>query len=129
MLTDADIAFMYESRAQITEKRKQPVTLIYEVGSKDPFTGEIVGVERITREVLAVVTEYTGMTSQDIVLEGSAIYEIGDVQLSVDIELISDIIEDITTVKYDGDDYLIVSYGKKGIGKRNRYELLTRRVS
>ena len=130
MLTDGDIAFMYDNRAEITAKRKRLVQLVYFDGTKDPFTGELLEPVEVSLPVEAVVTENMGMGTEDRFLDGAPIYEKGNVQISVDIGLVpAETISKITEVRHDSVRYEVLSVGLKGIGRRNRYELNTRKVS
>ena len=56
-------------------------------------------------------------------------YEKGDIWLSIDLEEIEDIADIIERIAYDGKDHVILAMDKKGIGVRNRYEILARVAS
>lgn len=131
MLTDADIQFMKETRNEVVAKRRRNIDVIYIDTQDDPITGEPVGTKEIAREVLSVVTEGLATSGQSATrkLESGILYEEGDIRFSIDIELIRDIADKITQVKHGGIKYEILSMDKKGIGIRNRYELLGRVIT
>lgn len=131
MLTDADIEMMRETSREIKAKRERPVTIIYIDGEVDEYTGEIIGERPVPREVSAVVTEISSTTNSGVerYLEGGYVYEKGDIWLSVDIDLIADIAVKMERLKYDGQDYMILASDKKGIGVRNRFEILGRLIA
>ncbi|MBS4195332.1 hypothetical protein [Lederbergia citri] len=131
MLTDADIDFMRNTREEITKKRERLVTLTYADGTVDEYTGEIVDGRPIERTVSSVVTELSSSSSAgaERYMENGIQYEKGDIWLSVAIDFIWDIADKMTHVSHDGKDYTILAADKKGIGKRNRYEILGRLVS
>lgn len=131
MLTDADIEFMRATREEVTAKRRRLVELTYTEGVIDEYTGEVIDGRPIKRTVSAVVTELSSSTSAgaDRYMEGGIEYEKGDIWFSVDIDLIRDIAARMSHVTYDGKDYTILAADKKGIGERNRYEVLGRLVT
>lgn len=131
MLTDADIEFMKETRNEVVEKRRRNIDVIYIETQKDEYTGEPIGNTEVSREVLSVVTEGLSTAGQTITrkLEGGILYEEGDIRFSVDNDLIEDIADKITQARYDGKEYEILAKDKKGIGIRNRYELLGRVIT
>ena len=124
MLTESDIAFMREASNEIKAGRQREITVIYETGVPDEFTGEIEDVINVERNVLSVVTEISSGT--DIYLDNGIKYEKGDIQLSVGIDLIADIAESIGYIRHDSKIYAILAKDKKGIGERNRYEMIAR---
>lgn len=131
MLTDTDLEFIKETRDEITAKRKRPIELIYVDVLRDDITGEIIGETEHVREVLSVVTEVSSKTGTGTErwMEGGIVYEQGDIWCSVDIELIDDIADKVEKIRYDGKIYEILAMDKKGIGIRNRYEILGRMIS
>ncbi|MEK3887256.1 hypothetical protein [Bacillus sp. FSL K6-3431] len=131
MLTDADLQLIYETRGEITALRQRPVTVVYLDGEYDEYTGELIGETRIEREVMAVVTELssaTGAGAERYMANGIK-YEKGDIWLSVAIDLIEDIADKIERVEHDGKTHVILAIDKKGLGIRNRYEILGRVAS
>lgn len=129
MITDADIAYMREASSEIKRGRRREVTVSYETGVRDEFTGEIENAVTVERSVESVVTEISGERGgNDRYVDNGIIYEKGDIQLAVEIEFIADIAELIKYVSHDGNLYVILSIDKKGIGERNRYEMIARRA-
>lgn len=129
MLTEADIEFMKQTRAEITANRTHDITVCYagEV-AYDPITNEPIGEVHGERIVASVVTEIssTASANSERGLINGIIIETGDIWFSVNIDLIEDIVGKITSVKYDEVDYEVLAKDKKGIGKRNRIEFLGR---
>ncbi len=129
MLNDADIEFMKATRKEIVEKRQTLITIAYTgAGVVDEFTGEVIGGETVTRDILSVVTEIssTAGTGSERVIDGGIAYEKGDVWLSIDFDLVADIHTFITRLRYDGEWYTVLASDKKGIGDINRVEILGR---
>lgn len=132
MLTQEDIEFIKRTRAEITANRTHDITVYYPGEfTIDPITGEEVPGEETDRIVPSVVTEITSTasTSSERALENGIVIETGDIWFSVDISLIADIADAVTSVKYDGVEYEILAGDKKGIGERNRVEFLGRRIT
>lgn len=144
MLTKQDIEWMKENRNETTENRTTLITIGYESeGTKDPITDEIIPGKRVDRDVDAVVTEISSQAGTGIErrLENGVTVEDGDIWLSIKFDaplrsdtepetrLISDVYEQITELRYDGDWYAILALDKKGIGKRNRIEVLGRVIT
>ncbi|RVT57403.1 hypothetical protein [Niallia taxi] len=132
MLTQGDIEFIKQTRAEITANRTHEITVYYPgEGAADPITGEPIGEATIPRTVPSVVTEIssTASTSSERALETGVAIENGDIWFSVDLNFIADIAELITSVKYDAVEYEILAGDKKGIGERNRVEFLGRRIT
>ena len=121
MLNEMDIELMRDWQDEIYTLRERPISVIYLDKSVDPVTGVPIGDSEQTREVTAVVTEFT--SSNDRSMEGGIIYEEGDIKVDVKIEYVEDIADKITKLSYIDKDYEIVSLPRKGIGQRNRYEL------
>jgi len=132
LLTQGDIEFIKQTRAEITANRTHDITVYYPgEGAVDPITQEPIGEATIPRMVPSVVTEIssTASTSSERALENGVAIETGDIWFSVDLSLIADIAELISSVKYDAVEYEILAGDKKGIGERNRIEFLGRRVT
>ena len=124
MINAQDIDFMHASLDEIYTNRERNISVIY-VGKKyDPITGVLIEEGEVPREVSAVVTEISSGVERS--LEGGVKFEEGDIKVDVKIELIEDIAEVIERMEYDGDTYGILSIDKKGIGRRNRYEIVGR---
>lgn len=127
MINAQDIDFMHASLDEIYTNRERNISVIY-VGKKyDPITGVPIGEGEVPREVSAVVTEISSGVERS--LEGGVKFEEGDIKVDVKIELIEDIAEVIERMEYDGDTYEILSIDKKGIGRRNRYEIVGRVIA
>lgn len=128
MLTEHDIEFIKANRRELIANRTLKIIVKYkDVNERDPFTGEPIGDPESTREVDAVVTEVS--TGEDREYVGGVEVLRGDLRISVAIELIADIADKLAALVHDGKEYEILAYDKKGIGERNRYELLARRRS
>lgn len=129
MLNDADIEFMKQTRKEIVSNRQTLITIAYTgAGTVDEFTGEVIGGEEISRDVMSVVTEISstaGTGSEHVLISGIA-FEKGDVWLSIDFDLVADIHTFITRLLYDGQWYTVLASDKKGIGAINRVEVLGR---
>jgi hypothetical protein len=130
MLTIDDIEFMKESRKEMTVSRQSAITLIYQnEGTKDPITGEVTDPIDIPFETLAVVTEISSQVKIDRYLQNGIEVEKGDIWFSVEIEAIETFYEKIINVLYDTKKYEVISKDKKGIGKRNRAEVVGRLIT
>lgn len=127
MINEQDIELMHEWRDEVVVHRERPVTVVYVDKAYDPITGVPIGETEQTREVTAVVTEIS--SSSDRNMADGIIYEEGDIKVDVKIELIEDIADKITQMEYADEDYEIVAKPRKGIGRRNRYELHGRVVT
>lgn len=128
MLTQADIGFIKANRGELTANRTSKIIVKYsDVTERDPFTGEPVGESEVTRQVDAVVTEISTGVDREYI--GGVEVLSGDLRISVAIELIADIADKLVALVHDGKEYEILAYDKKGIGERNRHELLARRRS
>lgn len=128
MLTQADIEFIKANRGELTANRTSKINVKYsDVTERDPFTGEPIGESEVTRQVDAVVTEISTGVDRD--LAGGIEVQTGDLNVSISIEQISDIADNITAILYDEKDYEILAIDKKGIGVRNRFEILARMKS
>ena len=124
MINAQDIDFMHASLDEIYANRERNISVIYVGKQYDPITGVPVGEGEVPREVTAVVTELSSGVERS--LEGGVKFEEGDIKVDVKIELIEDIADVIERMEYDGDTYEILSIDKKGIGRRNRYEIVGR---
>lgn len=132
MLTPQDIKDMKENRKEIINNRQTLITIGYEnAGIVDEFTGEITGKTMVERDVLSVVTEVSSLAnaSTERVLQGGIAAEKGDLWLSIDYDLVSDISDLLTRLRYDGKWYSILASDKKGIGSTTRIEVLGRLIT
>lgn len=129
MINEADIEFMRNTRKEVVAGRQTLITIAYTgAGTVDDITGEVIGGNPVERDVMSVVTEISSAAStsfERLVVNGVAV-EKGDVWLSIAFELIADIAEIIESLRYDGRWYTVMASDKKGIGARNRIEVLGR---
>lgn len=125
-----DIEFMRESQDDIYGYRKRPITVIYPVKEYDDFTGELIGESEETRNIEAVVTEIS-IRSRDgeRYVSNGIEYEAGDAKFDVKEIEVADISDKITRIKYDGNTYEILGGDRKGIGVRNRIEIIGRVIT
>lgn len=130
MLNEADIEFMKATRKEIVRNRQAQVIIKYpgEV-VYDDISGEIIGGDPLSREVLSVVTEISSVSVMERVLINGVEVERGDVKVDISYELIDDILTEIDEVLYDGNKYVVLALDKKGIGGFNRIEIIARLIT
>src|SRR5690625_4214011 len=131
MLSESDIDFIHESLDEIKAHRERSVTVIYLNVEIDPVSGVELGETEKPREISAVVTEISsasGANPERTYVGGIANIE-GEIKVDVKIERIEDIARKIERMEYDGDNYEILAIDKKGIGRRNRYEIIGRLIA
>ena len=130
MLNEADIEFMKQSRDEILTHRTRPVSFIYEQIEYDSL-GTPIGKSTKTETFDAIVTEISSASGSnpERTSEGGIVFDEGDIKVDVNIELIEHIAEDIKRMEHDGKAYMITAMDKKGIGERNRYEIIGREIS
>lgn len=127
MLTPEDIEFMKKTRKEIISHREHPVTLFYVLdGETDPVTGEPIGGGHGEIYTNAVVTEIASQSQVDRYLSNGIEVEKGDIWFSVFINDVIDVYDSLTKVRYADKLYEIISKDKKGIGERNRVEMVGR---
>jgi|SRR5690625_1331838 len=127
MLNAGDIEFMRSSQDEIYTRRKRPLSVIYTETIRDNITGQIIGREDVEREVYAVITELTTKKQNGgRYVEDGIEYEQGDAKFDVKIELIEDIADKITQINHSEVNYEILGIDRKGIGERNRFEIIGR---
>ena len=131
MITKSDIDLMDSWRDEIITNRRRPIVLQYFEKVFDDITGEMIDEKEVNREVKSVVTELSSSTGAgaDRYMQGGIKYEKGDIWFSVRIELVDDIADKLERVIHDGKEYEILAMDKKGIGRRNRYEMLGRLIA
>jgi len=130
VLTPEDLSYMKDAQDEIYALRTRPITFIYKQTQRDPISNVPIGETESTREIDAVITEMSiKKANGSRFYEGGIEYEQGDIKIDVKIDLIDDIVEDITQAKFNDVDYEILGVDKKGIGLRNRYELLGREIA
>ena len=130
MLNEADIEFMKSTRKELVRNRQAQVIIKYpgEVVIDD-ISGEVIGGETLSREVLSVVTEISSAAAIERVLINGVEVERGDVKVDISYELIDDIVTEIDEVRYDDRDYAVLASDKKGIGGFNRIEVIARLIT
>jgi|SRR5690625_126664 len=130
MLDEADIEFMKRSREEILTHRTRPVSFIYEQIEYDSL-GTPIGKSTKTETYEAIVTEISSASgaNPERTSEGGITFDEGDIKVDVNTELIEHIADDIKRMDHDGKAYMITAMDKKGIGERNRYEIIGREIS
>jgi len=130
VINEADIEFMKQSRDEILSHRTRPVSFIYEQIEYDVL-GTPIGKSTKTETFDAIVTEISSASgaNPERTIEGGIVFDEGDIKVDVNIELIEHIADDIKRMKHDGKEYMITAMDKKGIGERNRYEIIGREIS
>lgn len=127
MLNDMDVELIKATRADITQHRLKPFTLIMTIeGAEDPYTGNPIEAE-VEMEVLGTWVPMTGSGSSGTDFEyvdGVKIIT-GDIIADVGIEYNLD---GATHVVRDGIRYVIRAIEKLGLGEDNRHFILMRRV-
>lgn len=127
MLTPEDIEFMKKTRKEIVSHREHPVTLFYALdGEADPITGEPIGGGQGEIYTNAVVTEIASQSQVDRYLSNGIEVEKGDIWFSVNIDSVIAEYPHLNIVNYEGRNYTILARDKKGIGERNRVEMVGR---
>lgn len=131
MLNDGDIDFIHGSRDEILSHRERLIDVIYLDTEHDPLTGMPIGEGESYRKVTAVITEISSAAGAGVerTIEGGIKYDESDIKADIKIELIEDIIRKIERLEYDDVKYEILAVDKKGIGRRNRYEIIGREIS
>ena len=130
MLTPEDLTYMKDAQDEIYTLRTRPITFIYKQIQRDPVSNVPIGETEGTREIDAVITEMSiKKANGSRFYENGIEFEQGDIKIDVKIDLIKDIVDNVTQAKFDDKDYEILGVDKKGIGLRNRYELLGREIA
>ncbi|EAG4520993.1 hypothetical protein ACSJ9F_001935 [Listeria monocytogenes] len=118
MITSNDIEFMKLARTEMLDGRLFEVELLKEpVSELDADTGELLTISHESVFVKAPVTEISGKQVQ---VEGGALTIEGDIKVDINIE-------DWTPVKffnYAERKFRVIGANEKGIGQRNRIEVL-----
>ena len=137
MLTDKDILMIKETRDEIINNRRRPITFFVEGTKKrNPLTGAWESGDPAEHEVLSVVTDRTSRVAAERRIKDQAETIEGDIWFSVSIEELNRIglvtyldTEKITHALHNGVKYAVVSRDPKGIGEYNRYEFVGKRVN
>ncbi|EAD0633327.1 hypothetical protein NU07_00275 [Listeria monocytogenes] len=118
MITNSDIEFMKLARTEMLDGRLFEVELLKEpVSELDADTGERLTISHESVFVKAPVTEISGKQVQ---VEGGVLTTEGDIKVDINIE-------DWTPVKffnYAERKFRVIGANEKGIGQRNRIEVL-----
>lgn len=132
MLTNEDIEFIKDSRAEVVANRRRLILIEYETeGVRNPITGVVEGGTG-EAEVLSVVTDRTSRVAAERVIREDAEVVEGDIWFSIDItelERVNVSASDIKRVTHNGDEYSVVASDPKGIGEYNRFEFVGKRVT
>lgn len=128
MITPEDINFFKQSRDDMTTNRMKSITLIarLQVG-EDRYTKQPI-YEDVNHACMAVVTEISGTSGVAIERKldnGMKVID-GDIQFSVSLEYIDEVLDKYERITYNGERYVILAADYKGIGERNRVEFLAR---
>jgi hypothetical protein len=125
MLTESDVEWIKSNRSEITESRSESVTLVHtSVTGNDPYTDE--PITETTTETVAVIWREIPSTGGDYDVIGGVELRKGDVKVTFDADVI---LSDVTKITRAGVDYTLVVADERGIGERNRYECVVRRVT
>src|SRR5690625_581524 len=121
---------MKQSRDEILSHRTRPVSFIYEKTEYDSL-GTPIGKSTKSETFEAIVTEISSASgaNPERTSEGGIVFDEGDIKVDVNIELIEHSEEEIKRMERDGNEYMITAKDTKGIGKRNRYEIIGREIS
>lgn len=124
MLSPDDIELIKETHKEIEVNRKEPVTLYREnIVGYDPYTKEPI-IQETTEDLEAVVSGFYGTVGGErMIVNGIEIKE-GDIKMSLDIEID---LSGVKKVEIDGMSYTVYSVRPRGLGNKNRYEVILRR--
>lgn len=128
MLSEDDLVFMKDAKDEIYELRKRDIKLLYKRIERDPITGVIIGEEIRKSDAQAVVTEISSVLP-DKSIEGGIEFDEPDIKIDIKLYEIEDLIDDLVKVEYRDREYEIVGNDRKGIGIRDRVELLGRAIA
>src|SRR5690625_1158894 len=130
MLNESDIDFIRESRTEILSHRTYAVEFTYTETVYD-MVGTPIGKQTKSRAVEAIVTEISSASGANAerTIEGGVVFDEGDIKVDVSINLIEDIADIVDKLSHDGKEYEITAIDKKGIGERNRYEIIGRELA
>lgn len=125
MLTQDDVAWIRSNRADITANRTESVEITREIISgRDPYTNEPI-TDTTTETVDVVWKEIKAVSAGDLQIIGGVALEVGDVTMTLPPDIV---IDGITIVRRGGVDYRLIAYDERGLGGKNRYECVVRRV-
>lgn len=128
-LTDKDVEFIRESREEIRDNRMYDIKIYGEdIVKNHPVTGEPTD-EPYEKIVPAVVTRVSVRTAVDRKFNEGIEIESGDIIVDISLkDMPEDIDEDtIEKVKYDDQDFIVITTAKLGLAEFNRIEIIGRR--
>lgn len=129
MLSQGDIEWIKENRAEMTAGRAEPVILLHVTPALDPYTKEPVdeGTTIVEETVNAIWEEYSAVaTVKDFTILNGV--DVRRDTAKVSFEQNTDL-SNVKHVKYQGVLYEFLSINEKGLGEINRIEAVVRRVS
>lgn len=118
MITNDDINFMQSAREEMLAGRKFKVELLIEAtNSVDPDTGEPLEPQVTSKLVSAHVTENAG---KQVEINDGILTKSADIKVDISIEEWTP----VTFFNYAQKKYKVIGTPQKGIGQRNRVEVL-----
>ncbi|EFN6329554.1 hypothetical protein HMH09_002434 [Listeria monocytogenes] len=118
MITNEDIEFMKLAREEMLAGREYEVELLKETtGEIDYETGELI---RQTQESLFVKGHITEISGKQVQIDGGILTIIGDIKVDINI----DVWTPVDFFKYASRTYRVIGKPQKGIGLRNRVEVV-----
>lgn len=118
MITNDDINFMQSAREEMLAGRKFEVELLIEAtNSVDPDTGEPLEPQVTSKLVSAHVTENAG---KQVEINDGILTKSADIKVDISIEEWTP----VTFFNYAQKKYKVIGTPQKGIGQRNRVEVL-----
>ncbi len=127
MLSEKDIDYMKEAKDEMYELRKRPIKLIYKREERDPITGVIIGESKDSIDAKAVITEISSALP-DKTIEGGVMYDEPDIKIDIKYYEVAGMVDGLVNAEYLGRDYEITAIDRKGIGERDRFEILGRAI-
>lgn len=126
MLTQSDVDWIRDNRAEMLANRTESVTIYHVVNSgTDPYTGEPIAGEAVPETVAVVWKEYQLRGDRRELVGGVELRE-GDVRVSFDPSINLAAVKRIVRGSID---YELVAHDGRGIGGKNRVECVVRRVT
>jgi hypothetical protein len=126
MLTESDVNWIKTNRSEITAGRTESVVLVRIVtGEPDPYTGEPSTSETL-ETVDAVWKEFSTVTNGDRSVVAGVELRQDDVKVTFDATVD---LTDVNEVRRAGGRFSIIATDEHGIGVKNRYVCVVRRVT